>query len=81
MQCPTTCGKDLRKMPGPRANRFCTFIRTPHALIVGMKRLILWGALIVGTGIALALTSCAGLKVSLETELDANAGGLLNLFE
>ncbi len=49
--------------------------------MVGMKRLILWGALIVGTGVALALTSCAGLKVSLETELDANAGGLLNLLQ
>ena len=47
----------------------------------GMKRLILWGALIVGTGVALALTSCAGLKVSLEPELDANAGGLLNLLQ
>ena len=46
-----------------------------------MKRLILWGALILGTGLALALTSCAGLKVSIESELDANAGGLLNLFE
>tara|TARA_R100000664_G_C2691382_1_gene95358 strand:- start:385 stop:525 length:141 start_codon:yes stop_codon:yes gene_type:complete len=46
-----------------------------------MKRLILWGALVVGTGLVLALTSCAGLKVSIESELDANAGGLLNLFE
>ena len=46
-----------------------------------MKRLILWSALILGTGLALALTSCAGLKVSIESELDANAGGLLNLFE
>ena len=49
--------------------------------MVGMKRLILWGALIVGSGVALALTSCAGLKVSLETDLDANAGGLLNLLQ
>jgi len=46
-----------------------------------MKRLILWSALVLGTGLALALTSCAGLKVSIESELDANAGGLLNLFE
>lgn len=46
-----------------------------------MKRLILWSALLLGTGLALALTSCAGLKVSIESELDANAGGLLNLFE
>jgi len=49
--------------------------------MVGMKRLILWTALVVGTGFALALTSCAGLKISVETELDANAGSLLNLFE
>jgi len=46
-----------------------------------MKKLVIWGLLVVGTGFALALTSCAGLKISVETELDANAGSLLNLFE
>ena len=39
-----------------------------------VKRLILWTALILGTGVALALTSCAGLKVSIESELDTGTG-------
>ena len=57
--------------------------RTAHALMVGMKRMILWGTLVIGTGIALSLTSCAGLKVKVETELDASAGvnEVLNLFQ
>ena len=42
--------------------------------MVGMKRMILWVALTVATGVTLSLTSCAGLKVKVETELDANAG-------
>ena len=46
-----------------------------------MKRLIDWGLLVVATGLVLAMTSCAGLKISVESELDANAGSLLNLFE
>ena len=51
--------------------------------MVGMKRMILWGALTVATGVTLSLTSCAGLKVKLETELDANAGinEVFNLFQ
>ena len=50
--------------------------------MVGMKRMILWGALTVATGITLSLTSCAGLKVKVETELDASAGlnEVLNIF-
>ena len=47
----------------------------------GMKRLIVWVSLVVATGLILAMTSCAGLKVSVETELDANTGGLLNLLQ
>ena len=45
--------------------------------------MILWGALIVATGVTLSLTSCAGLKVKVETELDANAGinEVFNLFQ
>ncbi len=39
-----------------------------------MKRLILLGALTVGAAVALALTSCAGLKVSIESELDTGTG-------
>ena len=46
-----------------------------------MKRLIIWSGLVLATGIVLSLTSCAGLKISVEAELDANAGSLLNLFE
>ena len=46
-----------------------------------MKRLILWSGLVLATGLVLSLTSCAGLKISVESELDANAGSLLNLFE
>ncbi len=46
-----------------------------------MKRLIIWSGLVLGTGIVLSLTSCAGLKISVESELDASAGSLLNLFE
>jgi hypothetical protein len=46
-----------------------------------MKRLIDWGSLVVATGLILAMTSCAGLKISVESELDASAGNLLNLFE
>ena len=51
--------------------------------MVGMKRIILWGALTVATGVTLSLTSCAGLKVKVETELDANAGinEVFNLFQ
>lgn len=51
--------------------------------MVGMKRMILWGALTVATGVTLSLTSCAGLKVKLETEVDANAGinEVFNLFQ
>ena len=51
--------------------------------MVGMKRMILWAAVVIGTGIALSLTSCAGLKVKLETEVDANAGinEVFNLFQ
>ena len=46
-----------------------------------MKRLILWSGLVLATGLVLSLTTCAGLKISVESELDANAGSLLNLFE
>ena len=46
-----------------------------------MKKIFVWGLLVIGTGIVLSLTSCAGLKISVESELDANAGSLLNLFE
>ena len=51
--------------------------------MVSMKRMILWGALTVATGVTLSLTSCAGLKVKVETELDANAGinEVFNLFQ
>lgn len=35
----------------------------------------------MATGLVLAMTSCAGLKISVESELDANAGSLLNLFD
>ena len=45
-----------------------------------MKKLVIFGLLVIGTGFVLSMTSCAGLKVSFETELDANAGNLLNLF-
>jgi len=45
-----------------------------------MKRIILWTGLALGIALALTMTSCAGLKVNFETELDANAGNLLNLF-
>ena len=45
--------------------------------------MILWGALTVATGVTLSLTSCAGLKIKVETELDASAGinEVLNLFQ
>lgn len=46
-----------------------------------MKRLVIWSALVLGTGLVLSMTSCAGLKISVESELDANAGTLLNLFD
>jgi len=46
-----------------------------------MKKIFVWGLLVIGTGFVLSMTSCAGLKISVETELDANAGSLLNLFE
>ena len=49
--------------------------------MMGMKKTILWAALIVATGVTLSLTSCAGFKVSLETEADVNAGNLLDLFQ
>ena len=55
--------------------------RTPHALMMGMNNTILWAALIVATGVTLALSSCAGFKVSLETEADVNAGNLFDLFQ
>ena len=53
---------------------------TVRGLIAGMKKLVIFGLLVIGTGFVLSMTSCAGLKVSFETELDANAGNLLNLF-
>jgi hypothetical protein len=46
-----------------------------------MKRLIVWASLVIATGVILSMTSCAGLKISVESELDANAGSLMNLFE
>ena len=50
--------------------------------ISSMKKYFAWGSLVVVTGLVLSMTSCAGLKVKVETELDANAGinEVLNLF-
>lgn len=39
-----------------------------------MKQILLWTTLIVSTAAILALSSCAGLKVSIESELDAGTG-------
>ena len=46
-----------------------------------MKKLIVWASLVAAAGVVLTMTSCAGLKVSLETELDANSNSLLNFLQ
>tara|TARA_R100001163_G_C5025478_1_gene167151 strand:- start:342 stop:491 length:150 start_codon:yes stop_codon:yes gene_type:complete len=46
-----------------------------------MKKLIVWASLVAAAGVVLTMTSCAGLKVSLETELDANTNSLLNFLQ
>ena len=46
-----------------------------------MKKLLVWASLVAAAGVVLTMTSCAGLKVSLETELDANTNSLLNFLQ